>query len=231
MKKGKINISLARSNLEKVFAKADDIDFEEGKQAYFNYNRTLNGIARATDLPLDRVAGCFSALSPNNDYMGNLRSCVTLCLGFSHGAKEENCTVTTYNANRAKAWRLLQGQHFYSVYKGLKVRNFYRNLTEPNHPEAVTIDGHMFNVCRNELTTLWLSGLSKTTYAALAKVFHKVANAHNLLPSQLQAIVWFVWKRIHNIKFNGQLNFFESGNAWQNFVKFENIKPFTIKLI
>lgn len=188
-----------KQNILNVLSKADPIETVEGRAAYRNYNRTLEEIADKFNLPLVRVAGAFSALSPNSDYRGNLRSTYTLCLGFTKGNAEEDCTVSTYNHNRAKAWRILQGEHFYSVFKGLKVRAFFRNITEPDHPEAITIDGHMFNIYRNQTKTMSESGFSRGKYEKIASVFRKVAEENGLLPCELQAILWLVWKRLNGI--------------------------------
>ncbi len=191
---------MSRKNVQKVLDEATELEFSEGKRAYEYYNQTLSEISENTGLPLSAVAGCFSALSPNSDYLGNLRSCKTVCLGYVGGKKESECIVSTYKHNRAKAWRILEGEHFYSVFKGLKVRNFWRNLTEPDNPEAITIDGHMKNVWDYKVRIMSDSGLSKTLYAKLAWEFSRTARHNDLLPCQLQAILWLTWKRLNRIK-------------------------------
>lgn len=119
---------MSKKNVWRVLEAATALEVEEGKDAYLNYNRTLGEIAANTGLALDRVAGCFSALSPNSDYLGNLRSAKTVCVGYAGGKSESSCTVSTYKHNRAKA--------------------------------------------------------------------------ENLLPCQLQAILWLTWKRLNRIKIN-----------------------------
>lgn len=193
---------MSKKNVQKVLDAATELEWNEGKLAYQLYHDTLSEIAAATNLPVNRVAGCFSALSPNSDYLGNLRSAKTVCLGYAGGKSESSCTVSTYKHNRAKAWRILDGEHFYSVYKGLKVRNFWRNLTEPDNPEAITIDGHMNNIWEGRARVMSDSGLSRLRYDKLAWEFRRVAKAENLLPCQLQAILWLTWKRLNRIKIN-----------------------------
>lgn len=217
---------MSQKNIYRVLDEAMPLEVEEGKSAYQNYNRTLTEISEATRLSLNAVAGCFSALSPNSDYIGNLRSCKTLCVGFVGGKPEDSCTVSTYKHNRAKAWRILEGEHFYSVFKGLKVRNFWRNLTEPDNPEAITIDGHMVNIWRGEVHVMSDSGISKLKYAKLAHEFSRVARREDLLPCQLQAILWLTWKRLNRIKISYdpfQALLFEETNRCGIYVPYERI--------
>lgn len=191
-------------NLQDVFDSASGRDRSLGMTAYQDYNYTMRSIAEHYGMEVATVAGCFAALSPNNDYRGNLRSCVTLCEGWTQGYEKEECPVTTYNHNRDKAWKLLDGAHFYGVFKGLKVRNFWRNLTEPYNPEAVTIDGHMANLMEGELKRLDTGGISKREYEAMASVVRRLAKDKRVLASQVQSVTWFAWKRRHGIKMNDQ---------------------------
>lgn len=221
-----------RSNILKIYALASEADRSEGLEAYRNYNRTLQGISTFTGLSIHQVAGAFAALSPNTDFVGNLRSTFTLCIGFANGFKAGQCTVSTYNHNREKAWRILEGEHFYSVFQGLKVRNFFRNLTEPEHPEAVTIDGHMANIAAGLVRTMSNSGISKSKYRKLAGLFRSISAQELIYPSQLQAILWFTWKRIHIIKTpvatDQECFQITKNNQWGNYVPIQAIRPFPL---
>jgi len=220
------------SNILNVLNQVNECDYNEGLLAYPRYNKTLKQIADQANLPLFQVAGVFAALSPNTDYIKNLKSCLTVCQGFIQGKKQTECTVATYNHNREKAWRILKGEHFYSVFKGLKVRNFWRNITEPSHPEAVTIDRHMVNVAAGKIRRLTKAGISKREYTQLKREFQLIAEKEKILPSQLQAVLWFTWKRINNIVYHGAGNnplLFPCANEWNVFVPIEKITPYETK--
>lgn len=182
---------------------AEDADVANGREDYRNHNATLRAIGEVCELPTSTVAGVFSALSPNNDYLGNLRSCFTCCVGHVLGKTAEECTVTTYNTNRAKAFRILNGEHFYEVYKGLKVRNFWHNLCDPEDPRYVTIDGHMVNIADDEVKGMSQAGLGKRRYAELKGDVIRLAKSKDMVPCQVQAVLWHAWKRRHAIKFQG----------------------------
>jgi hypothetical protein len=102
-------------NIKRTLARADAIDYREGLQAYHNYNRTAQGLASLYGYPLEVVAAVFVALSPNNDYIKNLRSTATLLKGHKLGMPVESLTVSTYKACKLRAWRVLDGEDFLSV--------------------------------------------------------------------------------------------------------------------
>ena len=76
---------MSEANIMMVWERADAIDRYEGIMAYQRYNATMQEIGAAFCFSLESVVGAFCALSPNNDYIGNLRSLVTLLSGFNAG--------------------------------------------------------------------------------------------------------------------------------------------------
>jgi hypothetical protein len=48
-----------------------------------------------------------------------------------------------------------------------------------------------------------------------------------VLPCQLQAMLWFTWKRTHDIVYDGQLNLFRTDDQWGILHRPEDVKPFT----
>jgi hypothetical protein len=49
--------------------------------------------------------------------------------------------------------------------------------------------------------------LLKFPYHEVEQTFKQIARKHHMIPNQLQAILWFTWKRIHNVKYNAQTSF------------------------
>lgn len=219
-----------RDNILSVLKQSTVAEIDGGKVAYSDYNRVMRDVAHRYLVSSSRVTGVFCALSPNSDWMGNLRSMITLVKGYREGWPEEDVTVTTYNSNRAKAWRLVQGEPFCEVYKGLKVNNFYRSIRSPQSPDHVTVDGHMANVARNQQNGMWYSGLNDSEYRRVKDCFQLVAYRNNILPSQLQGILWFTWKRIHAIKAPSTVEMFDREfNAMRPYLDTSVIKPFPRK--
>lgn len=223
-------------NIRNVAEQATQAERDGGKMAYRDYHRIMSDVAKRYGVEVYIVTGVFCALSPNSDWMGNLRSMITMVKGFTDGWPIEDITVTTYHANRERAWRLMQGESFTDVFKGLKVINFFQSIVNPRHPEAVTVDGHIANVVRNQKNGMWYSGLNNTEYKRVKTAVQKVALDMRLLPSQLQAILWFTWKRIHNVipadasemfdrEFNSLRPYINTAR-FQPFPRKENAEPF-----
>jgi hypothetical protein len=219
-----------QERLHAVWRRHDRIDLREGLVAYPRYHGTLQDLARHYGVPPPHVVAAFVALSPNNDYMGNLRSTVTLLEGRHAGAAVTACPVTTYNACRDRAWRFLHGEDFLGITKGFKTRSFYRNILDPLDPDPVTIDGHMINMVRGERQTMINVARSHrpSAYEHIAADVRAVAGEVGLIPCQLQAVLWFTWKRIHNIRFQPQLDLFTGDNVWGTIAAAGTIQPFAL---
>jgi hypothetical protein len=221
-------MSLNVANIKRVLAQADRVDWNEGMIAYQMYNQTMSSLAQYYGYSLETVTAVFAALSPNNDYLKNLRSTVTLLKGFRDGHSVDSLTVTTYNACKLRAWRVLNGESFLSFTTGKKTRNFYECIINPEHQTAITIDGHATNIWLDKPQTMTAALLARIKYDAVAHDYRKVAFENFMLPMQLQAITWFTWKRINNIVYKPQMDFDLIDNVWKLKWEAEEIKPYYI---
>ena len=219
----------AVENILRVYAQVDAIDREEGLLAYPRYRESLMYYAVRYRLPFANVVGAFVALSPNNDYMGNLRSLVTILEGLRHSRRVEDCTVSTYKACRDRAWTFLLGTDFLATTKGKKTRNFYQNIFNPDDPNPVTIDGHMACIYVGKRMTMKEVVRSRFKYDEVAEAFRTVAYDVDLLPCQLQAMLLFTWKRINNVIYSAQLDVFAGDNQWGTRIDPSRIRPFPIR--
>lgn len=99
-------------NIKRVLDRADAVDWREGLDAYTNYNHMMQALADYYGYPLNVAAAVFAALSPNNDYIKNLRSAVTLLSGHRNGVPVTALTTTSYRACQLRAWRVLEVRTF-----------------------------------------------------------------------------------------------------------------------
>lgn len=70
---------------------------------------------------------------------------------------------------------------------------------------------------------------SRFNYDEVANAFRETAQEVGLLPCQLQSMLWFTWKRIHNVIYSPQLDAFRDGNQWATLVDLEAVKAFPYK--
>lgn len=222
----------AYPHLEKLFAAADKFDVSDGMKAYLRYHDLMAQIAAYYDQQhnLDGVVAAFCALSPNNDYKGNLRSLVTMLYAMKAWGDPEMATVSTYKACRTRAAMYLRGVKFMSHAKGLKTRAFYQNISDPTMMEPVTVDGHMVLAYFGKTGTMKDAQklLSVSVYREIAEAVRNMARDRGIIPHQMQAILWMARKRIQQVVYDPQFDLLAGADdgAQKTMFKPSEIKPY-----
>ena len=134
-------MSEGQKRFHQVLSLAKPSEVHAGAWAYHNYNFLLQGLANRTNHTLEQACGVFSALSPNNGYLGNLLDARRLLEAHHQGKTINDFKVHTYGSNKGKAWNIACGTPPEEVITAHKTRNFYFNLLRPHDPNYVTIDG------------------------------------------------------------------------------------------
>jgi hypothetical protein len=222
---------MSMGNLAQMFAKADRTDLAEGMVAYDRYNIVMRRIAKRYDFPLDVVCAVFCSLSPNSDYVGNLRSTVSVLYGLRNGTRDDDIIVSTYGhcKTRALSYARRPGS-FVQETRGPKILNFYFNILKPHSWRYVTIDGHMVAIWRNEPTATMKQSIirNRREYDEIAEGVKRFAFYHYMIPNQMQAILWFVRKRTLNVKYSAQLDLLtDSDDAWKTLRDVDEIMPYS----
>lgn len=207
-----------------------DWDITEGKLAYIRYNYVMEAIADKYSIGIVPTVEAFAALSPNNDYKGNLRSLVTLLEYVT--TDRPDWTVSTYRACGERALSYLYGAvSFVDTVKGLKTRAFRNNLLYPMWSKDVTVDGHIAIIAKDlgDKATMKDALLSNSEYRNAEEAIQKICmnDPRFDLPHQLQAALWLFRKRSLAIKMSTQEDFFRDASETQ--IAVEDILPFTQK--
>jgi len=217
-------------NLEILFSQADEMDISDGKQAYKRYHRVLLGIAVYYGQPMSRVVAAFAALSPNNDYVGNLRSLVSMLDAKRRGYEYKDAIVSTYKAARARANLYLTGTPFLDHAKGLKTRAFYQNLLHPEMDGPVTVDGHMYHAWMGTTGGMKDANVTAKLYAEISDATRRLAAEHGYLAHEAQAILWYTRKRLLGIVYDPQLALFaQHGGYQQAHFAPQEIRPYGVE--
>jgi hypothetical protein len=188
-------------NIEKYYLKAIPIEIESGKNWYSNSKDKICKIADKYNIRHEIAIAVCSALSPRCIWESNIKDMESLLSWYSDKKKKNYPKVTTYNSNKMKAISILENENT-NVFNTAKTFNFFQNLLNPDNPDYVTIDGHGINIYYGKTGMVKNKHFTDKYYYRIAKAYKKVAKKYNLLPNQLQAIVWLSFKRIHNIKVN-----------------------------
>lgn len=195
-----------REKFLKVFEQATERDIAAAKASYPKYNRLCRAIARKYGYGLHVGAGVFAALSPNNDYWGNLRDTDKLLAAHAAGKKLDDFTVSTYGNNKRKAWAIAAGEEPEELIVAPKTFNFYQNVFDPANPHYVTIDGHMHNIYFGERRPLQSRDPNKRIAKVTGALYHEIASLvmsfafeKGMLPCEMQGVLWITWRRMHSI--------------------------------
>lgn len=151
---------------------------------YFQVNDYIKTVSELYNVPLIKVAGIMSALSPNNTFASNIKSLEAF---LKTGG---NCKVSTYNIQKNKALAILNSsdditvEQVKAILGGLKTQAFFDNMYRPETSQDVTID-------------LWMirhfgiqGSLTPKRYKDASNKIKKLAKQLNLLPHQVQAKLW-----------------------------------------
>ena len=190
-------------NILKTYRIATVEDVSNGVEWYDRAKRMAAWIAKETNIQEATVIGVMAALSPNNRWERNCKDALTMCGAWINGDSLDDFKVSCYNKMKQKAWSILQDDlqddaAILTRLNGQKIRSFYSNI---RGLEEVTIDGHALNIARGrrEGLTSDKTNMGKKQYRELQAAYVTAAKRIKVKPSELQAITWTTWKRIHNI--------------------------------
>ena len=216
----KQNYKVTVGNIERVFKSATQERIAETRKWYQNAQDFTKAVANklnANDLSRFKVSGVISAISPRNEWNKNKLDAENLCKEFVSNKYYQlplfdadyhtllKTKVSTFNTNKSKAVKILlnDDSKIESILKGNKLINFYLGII--GDTEAVTIDGHAFNIASNRVTSLAeVPAISDKNYKTLQNVYRDAKNfinkryGLNLKTGELQAVTWNEYKRLHN---------------------------------
>jgi hypothetical protein len=184
-------VNLSVRNITKVYRQASPEQIERGKNWYSEAHRLANLLDPKNPT---RAAAVFAVLSPQTSWEINLDRAIMAYQG-------ERIPGFGFCADKAKA--ILSGADPNKLVSGPKVISFWQTISDPTNPNSVVIDRHAFSVAAgkvidNETRNKFLARSGNYEYIAelyrkAAKILSKESNSI-ILPSQVQAITWIVWR-------------------------------------
>jgi len=190
-------------NIVSVLRDSDETQHAEGLLWYPNAQKAAHDIAIKYDIAVYLVVAVIAALSPNNKWSRNLTNADALIGAFMRGDGIDSVKVSTYHKMKAKAWDILAARPDYDgakvMLKGQKITSFFMDIMGEFN---VTIDGHARNIAYGERVGLTddRTNIGVREYRALQAAYEEAARRVGLMPYQLQAITWRVWRDRHGIK-------------------------------
>jgi len=171
----------------------------QGYKKYKNwYRRTRSSLIKNFSSDYKLVAGLISSTSPRRDVSRNVRTALVIYKAFRQNSnivklsKKDFCKkFELMNAHYNNVMRTLT--HNYNKpleLSGNKVNAFYNNMI--GNYDFVTIDVWMLRIMGVE--TYNGHYLSTKQYNQLSNIISEIATEQNLLPAELQAILWIKYK-------------------------------------
>ena len=189
-------------NITSVYRDADDTQHAEGLLWYDHAKQAAYRIALKYDIAVYIAVAVIAALSPNNKWSRNIVNADALIGAFMRGDGIDAVKVSTYHKMKQKAWDILTARPSYNgakdMLKGQKITSFFCDIMGEFN---VTIDGHARNIAYGERVGLTddRTNIGVREYRALQAAYEAAAERLGLMPYQLQAITWRVWRDRHGI--------------------------------
>ena len=178
-------------NVLKVYRAAIESDITEGLAWYPTAHNLAFVVGRGDIL---KGAGIVSAYSPQTSWPLNTR------YALQASASGIANMPTLGNSNRS-AQRILDGENPFDVLKGLKTRSFTNNILHAGNVDDPTIDVHAYSIAIGKKTPAKdMPSLGKARYEELQEAFRRAAKIEGIKPSDMQAITWVAWRRVHPAK-------------------------------
>ena len=156
---------------------------------YFEINDYCKTLSDHYNIPLIKIAGMLSALSPNNTFRHNI---VSLEKFIRTNGK---CKVTTFNGQKNKALKILNSKKELTIDEAkyilgnnkdiaLKTKAFFDNIVRPHTSQEVTVDLWMIRWAKIE------GSLTPKRYKDTANKIKELAQELGILPHMVQAKLW-----------------------------------------
>ena len=188
-------------NILTTYHNATDEEKAHGVKWYRLAKREATKIGREFGVSVNTVIGVIAALSPNLGWNVNLKSARDLIECFANGGSIDDVKVSSYPANKRKAWdmleqRMVRKKVLMAKLNGKKTTAFFANIVGL---DVVTVDGHAKNIYDGMRRVLKNNNVGVKEYGIIADAYTEAAKAVGIKGFQMQAITWVAWRRQHNI--------------------------------
>lgn len=180
---------MVRGNMQKVYSLSTEEDLMYGKGWYERANLFCLALSEQYKVDEMKVAGVLSALSPQKEWSHN--KALTEEFLRTNGRISRHTSMQSGKAR--KILHYAKNERDVEVcLGGLKTINFFNNIFKPGDRKYVTIDRHHIY-----LSIGWdAQSCTPKQYEFLKENTIIFANQLDIIPNELQSILWVCWKRL-----------------------------------
>ena len=174
-----------KNNLKYWLKLATKNEVDQGKNWYKDAQDFTEYLSKKYGIDSYVCASVISALSPNNKWDRNKIDAEAVINAYIDGHKDVK--VCTYNANKNKAFDILNGKLI--TEKSPKTHAFAMNvgLLSSDH---ITIDKWHLRACVTKSKADAVESCTSVQYRRIEKITSQIAKENNLKGYELQAIIW-----------------------------------------
>lgn len=179
-------------------------EVKEGLSWYTEANQYCKELAQRFQLPLQVVTGIIAAYSPQTGWQENKRYTLSFLINPTGRHKS-----LVQDIKARKIAGLVCENEIYSALSvndaAWKTKAFFLNILNPDVVTSVTIDRHAIAVSiqhpdKTEALSDDYGKLTKKQYEFFERAYVLAANELDILPQQLQAITWTVYRRLRSLR-------------------------------
>jgi hypothetical protein len=181
-------------NLDQLLECASAEQWDAGKTWYTRTHDYAVELSGKYNLSLEQTAGVLAVLAPMNNWERNMQDAVSVIECYLDDGCIDEVKVATYPANKEKAYQIVATGDVEAYVRGNKITAFYNNILNAYDETELGVTVDMWAAralvgMPGDKTDL---NLSDSAYGKAAEAYRLKAEQHNLLPKQLQAVVWVV---------------------------------------
>ena len=182
--------TIINNNIKKTYKFSLDTEFNNWYQEANDFGMD---VSKLFDIPLSKVLGVVSVLSPLKEWNNNKKLAIEFISSGDCGHMKNN---------KLKADKILMAHSSISdddilkILSGPKTSRFYMNMMYPNNGTGVTIDRHAIAIAIGRNATEKEQVMSDKVYTFVEDCYKMTAYRLGLTPLHLQSITWQAWKRI-----------------------------------
>lgn len=173
------------SRIEKLLSQVTSQTLEEGKNWYKDANKYCQELSIEYNKTFRQVVGILAALSPMKEWGVNKRqtrqflefqTCGTFGRQINKSLEMYDCIVAELDAQKADKFIMM-------TLNGMKTKSFYHNIVYPSTSRMITVDTHMLKLSD------W-TYMDDKKYQVIEQAIQEKADSIDMLPLELQAILW-----------------------------------------
>ena len=189
------NIEYSRTVLQNNIKKTYNVSLAGEHNNWYQEAQTwAYDVAKLFDIPLSKVLGVVSVLSPLKEWSNNKKLAIQFIAsgdcGHMKRNKQKARDIMALDDDSALEFNILK------IINGQKTTAFFLNMMYPNRTDYVTIDRHAIAIAIGRNANEFEQALTKNQYKFLRDCYILVAETLGLAPLHLQSITWQTWKRI-----------------------------------